>query len=91
MPGSKTYVFEIIFFRYDILKFYRISGRFIYDFNITLSGDIQNFPSNVLRIHSLNKDNSILIHFQSDYTGRGRGFHIWYQSSKYLFSVHVIF
>ena len=78
-------------FRYDTLKLYGITGRFIYDLNATLSGDIQNFPTNILRIPTLNKDNAILIHFQSDYTVRGRGFHLWYQSSKYLFSVHVVF
>ena len=88
---AKYICFNLYFFRYDTLKFYRISGRFIYNFNTTLSGDIQNFPSNVVRMNSLKKDSSILIHFQSDYTATGRGFHIWYQSSKYLFSVHVVF
>ena len=91
MPGSKTYLFQIMSFRYDTLKLYHIIGRFIHGPRRTLSGDIQDFSSNVLKIRSLKKDCTVLIHFQSDYSVGGRGFHIWYQSSKYLFSVHVIF
>ena len=83
---SKYICFKLCL-RYDNLRLYRISGRYIKEMDISpLSGDMKNLQYNALTIYSLNEDNTVLVRFQSDYSVSGRGFHIWYQSSKNLFS-----
>ena len=49
----------------------------------SLSGGIENFPSNIISLDSINEDHIVLFNFKSDYSLAKRGFEIWYQTGKY--------
>ena len=49
----------------------------------SLSGGIENFPSNIISLDTINEDHTVLLNFKSDYSSAKRGFEIWYQTGKY--------
>ena len=79
---SKEFMQSILIFRYDFLKVFLIVGRDRQEIR-SLSGGMENFPTNIISLDSINEDHIVLFNFKSDYSSDKRGFEIWYQTGKY--------
>ena len=73
---------SISIFRYDFLNVSFTIGRRTHGIR-SLSGGMENFPSNVISLDSINEHHIVLFNFKSDHISARRGFEIWYQTGKY--------
>ena len=73
---------SILIFRHDFLNVFLIVGRDRQEIR-SLSGGMENFPTNIISLDSINEDHIVLFNFKSDYSSDKRGFEIWYQTGKY--------
>ena len=73
---------SILIFRHDFLNVFLIVGRDRQEIR-SLSGGMENFPTTIVSLDSINEDHIVLFNFKSDNSSDKRGFEIWYQTGKY--------